>query len=273
MQTINKLTEVTTDALFNLPAILTAQTWTKVAPAYLYSFEHVGQSSNRGSTFLTGLPIVGNEKSANNTVAHGDELAYLFDARDIFGKQLKNVKPLDETDKKVRDIFSSLIKQFAYLNSGQGVKNKGTFQEFKSEQNNFIRIGQEAILGKDFRYCIIYLRHIDSSMNYEKFSDIFRYCQMALWGALVKPSSKDTSCKHIFNQLASSLLTATGNLTTSVGNTLSNPLGILNLGAKKNATSAVPSKSGIQESYVGSTANKKPAAIFQKGSGGLLGIL
>lgn len=151
MQVVSKLTEATTDALFNLPAILTAQTWTKVAPAYLYSFEHVGKSSSRGAAFLRGLPIVGNTQPANNTVAHGDELAYLFDARDIFGKPLNNIKPLDESDKKVRDIFSNLITQFAYLNSGQGVKNKGAFQEFKSDQSNFIRIGQEAILGKDFR--------------------------------------------------------------------------------------------------------------------------
>lgn len=151
MQVLNKLTEATTDALFNLPTILTAQTWTKVAPAYLYSFEHVGKSGSQGSTFLSGLPIVGNAKPLNNTVAHGDELAYLFDARDIFGKKLANVKQLDETDKKVRDIFSNLIVQFTYLSSGQGVKNKGAFQEFKSDQSNFIRIGQEAVLGKDFR--------------------------------------------------------------------------------------------------------------------------
>lgn len=151
MQVVSKLTEATTDALFNLPAILTAQTWTKVAPAYLYSFEHVGQSSNRGSAFLKGLPIVGNTQPANNTVGHGDELAFLFDARDIFGKTLNSIKPLNDVDKKVRDIFSNLVTQFAYLNSGQGVKNKGAFQEFKSDQSNFIRIGQEAILGKDFR--------------------------------------------------------------------------------------------------------------------------
>lgn len=154
MQVLSKLTEATTDALFNLPAIVTAQTWTKVAPAYLYSFEHVSKVSGRGSTFLSGLPIVGNAKPSDNTVAHGDELAYLFDARDVFGKQLPNAKSLDDNDKKVRDIFSNLITQFAYLNSGQGVKNKGAFQEFKADQSNFIKIGQEAALGKDFRQVI-----------------------------------------------------------------------------------------------------------------------
>lgn len=43
---------------------------------------------------------------------------------------------------------------------------------------------------------------------------------MALWGALVKPSSKEISCKFVVNQLASSLLTTTGNLTSAIGNIL-----------------------------------------------------
>lgn len=92
MQTIQKLTEATTDALFNLPAILTSQTWSKVAPAYLYSFEYVGQNVAKGSAFLKGLPIVSNPKPSNQSVAHGDDLAYLFDASDIFGKPYKNAK-------------------------------------------------------------------------------------------------------------------------------------------------------------------------------------
>lgn len=151
MQVLKKLTEATTDALFNLPAMLIAQTWTKVAPAYLYSFEHVGASSNRGSTFLSGLPIVGNTKSSNDTVAHGDELAYLFDARDIFGKHLANFTALDQTDTKVRDTFSSLVANFAHLNGGDSKKSASIFKQFTADQNNFIRIGQEAILDKDFR--------------------------------------------------------------------------------------------------------------------------
>lgn len=151
MQLISKLLEATTDALFNLPAILTAQTWTKTAPAYLYSFEHVSQNSNRGSTFLSGLPIVGNANPANNTVAHGDELAYLFDARDIFGQIINNTNSLDATDTKVRDFFTDLVTKFAYLSSNQGVKDTSIFQEFKSDQSNFIRIGQETKVDKDFR--------------------------------------------------------------------------------------------------------------------------
>lgn len=147
MQVMSKLTEATTDALFNLPAMFTAQTWTKKAPAFLYSFEHVGKSSNRGSTFLSGLPIVANSEPSNDTVGHGDELAYLFDARDIFGKNLTNT--LDETDKKVRENFSNLIVKFASF--GKDPKSKGIFQAFSSDQSNFIRIGKETIFDKDFR--------------------------------------------------------------------------------------------------------------------------
>lgn len=86
--------EATTDALFNLPALVTTQTWSKVAPAYLYSFEYVGSKQSRGSSFLNGLPLVSNNKQNKNDdkVGHGDELGYLFDARDIFGISNENTK-------------------------------------------------------------------------------------------------------------------------------------------------------------------------------------
>ncbi|XP_060525790.1 carboxylesterase 4A-like isoform X2 [Cylas formicarius] len=59
---LNKIAEVTGDALFNVPAFLTAQFW-KGAPAFLYSFEHIGKM-NRGSSFLKGIPILGNFSTA-----------------------------------------------------------------------------------------------------------------------------------------------------------------------------------------------------------------
>lgn len=93
---------------------------------------------------------------------------------------------------------------------------------------------------------------------------------MALWGALVKPSAKDTSCKFIVNQLASSLLTATGNLTSSLGNTLG---GILNLGGKKNVAPVTPDKSGVQTNQVSNKQTDKKSSAADRGSGGLLGIL
>lgn len=159
LQVVQKLTEATTDALFNLPALLTTQLWSKLAPSYLYSFEHVGKSSSRGSTFLNGLPIVGNAKSNDHgakTVAHGDELAYLFDAHDIFGRSIAASTTLNADDAEVREIFSNLIKQFVYSN-GNGAKqddakDKNPFQAFKSDESSFIRIGQTGATNEnDFR--------------------------------------------------------------------------------------------------------------------------
>lgn len=89
-QILAKLTEATTDALFNLPALLTTRVWSKVAPAYLYSFQYSGESKIHGSTFLNGLPLVSSSAPDKNKIAHGDELIYLLDARDIFAKPIEN---------------------------------------------------------------------------------------------------------------------------------------------------------------------------------------
>ncbi len=72
--------------LFNLPAFQTIQEWGKFAPSFLYSFEYSG-SNAKGSAFLKGLPVVGGNNSIGDepVVSHGDELAYLFDVRDLFG--------------------------------------------------------------------------------------------------------------------------------------------------------------------------------------------
>lgn len=69
-----------------MPAVLTAQAWGKVAPAFLYSFEHIGKKSS-GTNFLSQLSLVGSQKR-DGKVSHGDELGYLFDARDLFGKAI-----------------------------------------------------------------------------------------------------------------------------------------------------------------------------------------
>lgn len=87
---------------------------------------------------------------------------------------------------------------------------------------------------------------------------------MALWGALVKPSSKDTSCKFIANQLASSLLTATGNLTSSISGAIG---GLFN----------APSKMGAPNNQIGGSqmakqADKTSSANIRKNENGILGI-
>lgn len=84
-----QLTEATTDALFNLPAMLTRQNWSKLAPTFLYSFEYAGQTS-AGRDFLAGVPIAAsNTEKDQSKVGHGDELGYLFDPCDVFGRPMK----------------------------------------------------------------------------------------------------------------------------------------------------------------------------------------
>lgn len=56
----------------------------------MYSFEYFGNRTKEGgSKFLAGLPIVSKrDRKADKIVAHGDELAYLFDLRDVFGNPI-----------------------------------------------------------------------------------------------------------------------------------------------------------------------------------------
>lgn len=91
---------------------------------------------------------------------------------------------------------------------------------------------------------------------------------MAIWGALVKPSSKDTNCKFIANQLASTLLSATTNLTSQLGNALGNPLGVLNLGGKP-----APSRGVLSQLNPSNKQNDKKSSASNNRGGGLLGIL
>lgn len=60
---------------------------------------------------------------------------------------------MDESDKKVRDIFSNLITKFVYSSANRSPSSaKGVFEEFNMDQNNFIRINEGISFDKDFRY-------------------------------------------------------------------------------------------------------------------------
>lgn len=64
---LGKISEATGDALFNVPAFLTADAWSKQdASSFLYRFEHFGKKK-KGSAFLKGVPIVGNTTYSNIT--------------------------------------------------------------------------------------------------------------------------------------------------------------------------------------------------------------
>lgn len=57
--------QMTTDALFNLPAFLTSDYWSKQNKAYMYSFEHESRSST-ADDFLQDSPLT--QQPANSEV-------------------------------------------------------------------------------------------------------------------------------------------------------------------------------------------------------------
>lgn len=65
--TIGKIAEALGDSLYNAPAFLTVDRWSKKANAFLYTFDHKGKR-NYGKDFLTGLPIVDAKRSSDGTI-------------------------------------------------------------------------------------------------------------------------------------------------------------------------------------------------------------
>lgn len=59
VDSVAKVAEILNDAIFNVPAFLTAKNWAKKSKAYLYSFDH-NSKQGFGKDFLSGLPLVGN---------------------------------------------------------------------------------------------------------------------------------------------------------------------------------------------------------------------
>ncbi|KAJ2947375.1 hypothetical protein O0L34_g17142 [Tuta absoluta] len=158
-----QIAEATGDALFNLPAYESVRAWSEGSPAYLYSFEHLGNLT-RGSHFLPGLALTSEstdvkmEKERNGKArgpAHGDELAYIFEPLDDEGKPLGG--EVSSTDARVRNNFVSLIAKFAHDLSPMESSNKSkmSFLPFSKKNDQFLKIGEEIKLDKDFRFCQI----------------------------------------------------------------------------------------------------------------------
>ncbi|XP_022226607.2 carboxylesterase 1E [Drosophila obscura] len=160
-QVLSKVVESTTDVLFNLPAVLTTQVWSKLAPAFMYSFDYNGTKS-KGINFLRGLPIV--SQTANDkpeTVGHGDELGYMFDANDIFGEPLLETRLTSAEDLQVRHNLIDMLVQFAKQGSGDGKSGSGSgsgsgsslFQSVTGKATPFIKIHTRLETSNDFRFC------------------------------------------------------------------------------------------------------------------------
>lgn len=182
---LSKITEISTDILFNLPATLMADTWSKSgAPSFMYQFDFYGKNSAKGHDIFPWLPIVsdggGSEEPPKMDpktgkmppVAHGDELAYLFDLSDVMGNPIKK-REMTPTEKKVKAKFTKLISDF--LNYSENSTNKDdTFRgnEFSTKGSSFIQISDNVNVKKDFRFCAL-----------------------SLWGASLESAAGQTDCK------------------------------------------------------------------------------
>ncbi|XP_055539747.1 carboxylesterase 5A [Wyeomyia smithii] len=173
----NKLVEATTDAVFNLPAVVTAQSWNQLSKAYFYSFEHRSENTN-GADFFAGLPIVSKRNSTVRTdvVGHGDELGILFETHDIYGNMIEKSALKSKRDLDSRQAFATFIAKFAYMNSS--IKREDSFfKAFTSKGTPYIKIGENISLENDFRFC-----------------------QLSIWGAQLE-ALKATSCKFLADGL------------------------------------------------------------------------
>ncbi|XP_039501811.1 carboxylesterase 1E [Drosophila santomea] len=199
-QVLSKVVESTTDVLFNLPAVLTTQVWSKLAPAFMYSFEYNGTKS-KGINFLKGLPIV--SETAHDkpeTVGHGDEIGYMFDANDIFGNPLEETRLTSAEDLKVRNNLIDLLVKFANREKKEGGKSS-IFQSVTGKATPFIKIDTKLETSNDFRFC-----------------------ELSVLGASLSPLSS-TSCAGL-----GSLLGQLGGLGGGLGGTLGGVGSTLGLG-------------------------------------------
>ncbi|KAI8130234.1 hypothetical protein FF38_06659 [Lucilia cuprina] len=192
---LTKIVESTTDVLFNLPAVLTTQVWSKIAPAFMYSFEYNGTIS-KGINFLRGLPIVADTKNSNSEiVAHGDELGYLFDCNDIYGNPLPETHLTSEQDLKVRNNLIGMIVKFAKdfkEDTKIGAFSDDLFKSVTGKGTPFIKVDTDITADSDFRFC-----------------------ELSLFGASLSPVTS-TSCEGL-GSIVSSLQGSLGQVTNVLG--------------------------------------------------------
>lgn len=154
-----KITEISTDVLFNLPATLLANAWSSSkSPAFMYHFDYSSRNLIKGREILSGLPLVSKgdesgsvDRDKRAPVAHGDELAYLFDLSDVFGNPLGARNEMSPEDQQVRSRFARVITEFVSLS-----KNVSGGELFKSPFSNkgssYIQISDKLAIKSDFRY-------------------------------------------------------------------------------------------------------------------------
>ncbi|XP_014481902.1 PREDICTED: liver carboxylesterase 1-like [Dinoponera quadriceps] len=158
--TIGKVAEALGDSLYNVPAFLTVDRWSKKANAFLYTFDHKGKR-NYGKNFLAGLPIVDACRQAQDgNLNHGDDLAYIFGQNTITGEEISENEEPDEADERVTEIFTDMIANFARsgtLNVPTASSKSSWFPDviptFSNGTNPFVSITTFPKTMSNFRYC------------------------------------------------------------------------------------------------------------------------
>ncbi|XP_012539857.1 pyrethroid hydrolase Ces2a [Monomorium pharaonis] len=159
---IGKVAEALGDSLYNAPAFLTVDRWSKKANAFLYTFDHKGKRKY-GKDFLTGLPIVDAKRSSDGNLNHGDDLGFIFNRNTITGEKVNDNGEPDEADEHVTDIFTDMIANFARsgtisVPTGNVRSNGSTWipdiiPQFSSDTNSFVSITTTPKNMNNFRYC------------------------------------------------------------------------------------------------------------------------
>ncbi|XP_072763552.1 carboxylesterase 1D [Anoplolepis gracilipes] len=160
--TIGKVAEALSDSLYNAPAFLTIDHWSKKANAFLYTFDHKGKRKY-GKNFLAGLPIVDAKQSSNGNLNHGDDLGYIFNQNTITGEKIIDNNKPDEMDENVTEIFTDMIANFARsgtpnvpttsVHSNDSAWVPDIIPKFSDKTNSFISITTEPKSMNNFRYC------------------------------------------------------------------------------------------------------------------------
>ncbi|KAG7205466.1 hypothetical protein KM043_007453 [Ampulex compressa] len=157
---VEKVAEATSDSLYNVPAFLTVDHWSKKAKTFLYSFDHSGKR-NYGNSFLGGLPIVDAKRLSDHITSHGDDLGYVFDRNTINGEKIPDAnEKLDMDDERVTEVFTDMIASFArsgepgaFSTFGNGSWLSGIAPTFSGDTNPFISITTTPRIMTNFRYC------------------------------------------------------------------------------------------------------------------------
>uniref|UniRef100_A0A8D8PS43 Venom carboxylesterase-6 n=1 Tax=Cacopsylla melanoneura TaxID=428564 RepID=A0A8D8PS43_9HEMI len=168
---VNKIVQLTTDALFNLPMFLTSKVWSTTDKTFMYNFDFKPKKST-ASHFLAGLPLIrGSEKLESAEISHGEDLIYLFDAKSLDGNS-KVHKISEPDDLAMRDRFTSLVAEFARTGTPQLPNSNIKWAPFSAQNSEFLVLSKQPRMETDFRKCQMAL--------WEAFSEVLnsQKCQL-----------------------------------------------------------------------------------------------